>query len=481
MELESKSFIAASLHSPTMRPDYESERNRLTKRYFEQHDHEQGGKSEEICMTPLCSLAVAHTVPKKALSQYGLLGFNMEASEHISEREPIMININAPNSTFICGSQGSGKSYTLSGLLENCLKKDNALNKLNDPPAGVVFHYDNDSQTVAEAAHLCSLGIKVRVLVSKSSAATNLRQRYLKVPGAKDNLTVEHFVLQDRHLNVERMLKMMAFDEAEGSVPMYMQVIQRILRDTAISGKAFSLKKFLLDLKKEDFTPGQEAMMNMRLNLLQSFMAIDAKERTKDLFKSSPGTLTIVDFSDPLIDPASASVLFDTCLALFKENRPKSGLIIALDEAHKFLSRTAAAANFTERLLQTIREQRHNATRVVIATQEPTLSEKLLDLCSTSIVHRFTSPAWFASIRDHLGGVSELVAGAEERDGLFRRIVDLNVGESLVFSPASFVRFEGESGQVGKLGSGILRMKTRRRFGVDLGGGGGWDGGWEGG
>lgn len=133
----------------------------------------------------------------------------------------------------------------------------------------------------------------------------------------------------------------------------------------------------------------------------------------------------------------------------------------------RFLNQSAAAANFTNRLLTTIREQRHNATRVIIATQEPTLSPKLLDLCSTSIVHRFSSPDWFNSIKGHLGGASSLIASNEAQETIFQRIMDLDVGESLVFSPSAFVCME--DGQPEKLVSRILKMKTRSRLGTDGG------------
>jgi len=38
-----------------------------------------------------------------------------------TEEKAIFLNTNAPWSAFICGSQGSGKSYTLSCMLENLL------------------------------------------------------------------------------------------------------------------------------------------------------------------------------------------------------------------------------------------------------------------------------------------------------------------------------------------------------------------------
>jgi hypothetical protein len=93
-------------------------------------------------------------------------------------------------------------------------------------------------------------------------------------------------------------------------------------------------------------------------------------------------------------------------------------------------------------MLSLIRQQRHLATRVIIATQEPTLSPNLLDLCNVTIVHRFTSPAWFKMLRSHLAGA---VIGASNEsktfsdDSMFSRIVCLKTGEALVFCPSAIL------------------------------------------
>jgi hypothetical protein len=128
---------------------------------------------------------------------------------------------------------------------------------------------------------------------------------------------------------------------------------------------------------------------------------------------------------------------------------------------------STSAALFTESLLTTIREQRHNSTRVLIATQEPTISEKLLDLCSITIVHRFQSPSWFQSIKDHLGGASKMTTSTEYQNLMFERIVNLDVGESFVFAPSAFVGMQ--DGEPTKLGAVALLMKTRARLGADGG------------
>ena len=89
----------------------------------------------------------------------------------------------------------------------------------------------------------------------------------------------------------------------------------------------------------------------------------------------------------------------------------------------------SASSSFTETLLSIIREQRHLGARVIISTQEPTISTKLLDLSSMTIVHRFTSPHWLQTLKSHLAAVSS-VTDDDGRDlkQLFKKIVELEAG-----------------------------------------------------
>ena len=121
-----------------------------------------------------------------------------------------------------------------------------------------------------------------------------------------------------------------------------------------------------------------------------------------------------------------------------------------------------------------IRLQRHIATRFIIATQEPTVSPRLLDLCSISIVHRFSSPSWFTTIRGHLGGASEHCVDTTDGDELrphksqiFKEIASLNVGEALLFAPAAAL--ELKNAQIKRLGLGYIKFKTRPRVSTDGG------------
>ena len=127
-----------------------------------------------------------------------------------------------------------------------------------------------------------------------------------------------------------------------------------------------------------------------------------------------------------------------------------------------------SAQAFTERLLQVIRQQRHLGARIIIATQEPTISPKLLDLCSMTVVHRFTSPEWMAALKGHLAGASEY-SDAKKRSAreIFEIITSLSVGQALLFSPTAMLDIQG--GRAVRLGSEFIKMRTRKRITHDGG------------
>lgn len=120
----------------------------------------------------------------QAFTQYGLLAGDSEILDLCSEEELLMpendprlyVNVAAPSGTFICGSQGSGKSHTLSCLLENFLLKFEG-SELENPLAAMVFHYDTFSSdeggTPCETAYIgLESDVRVKVYCAPTSLAT---------------------------------------------------------------------------------------------------------------------------------------------------------------------------------------------------------------------------------------------------------------------------------------------------------------------
>lgn len=223
---------------------------------------------EEIRTTPLFSAEVLRKVLEASrepdaqtedlLPQYGLLAkvlntFNSkedektnetedqnqaareEALEQLALNEPesiygpednrLFVNMNTPWSAFICGSQGSGKSHTLSCMLEAALLRRQP-GELQKRLSAMVFHYDKFSSQICEAAYLSSKEIPVKVLVAPSNYKT-MKKAYENMPGFPQNAEkpiVKPLVLFEQQLNLKRMMTLMAAEEKDGKPPLYMEV-----------------------------------------------------------------------------------------------------------------------------------------------------------------------------------------------------------------------------------------------------------------
>ncbi|KAL8671808.1 MAG: hypothetical protein Q9168_003692 [Polycauliona sp. 1 TL-2023] len=412
----------------------------------------------------------------------------------------IFLNVNAPFSAFICGSQGSGKSHTLSRMLESSLHKSK-LGKLPNPLKGLLFHWDRLMEP-CEAAYLCSTGIEVTVLVSPFYYE-KMKEKYLNLPKllpGSQKPVVKPLLLRQRHLDVRRMMKLMAVDTQSERPPLYIEfytVFKKALpkfnteQSSGLTQRLSLLERFLDGLLDgpDGYIHGAKPMPRFEKgekgeDALKKWKDKQWKKRVgePDIWSSKPGTLTIVDLSDPLSDEYTACTLFDICLGLFMENQTQGTTIIALDEAHKvnismeyhgflYMSQSDTSAAFTESLLSIIRLQRHYGTRVIISTQEPTISPKLLDLCSMTIVHRFTSPEWMLALKGHLAAVSELGDGDPHKNlkKIFGLIVELEPGQALLFSPTAVLDVRDDSGakasshvvKAKKLGLRYVKMRVR--------------------
>lgn len=193
---------------------------------------------EEVATAPVFSMLAKSVLSRQsqeggmrqAFAQYGLLGSRIEdPSVQPTLNNLLYANVSAPWSAFVCGSQGSGKSHTLSCLLENSLVSQSASGKLTSPLAGLVLHYDKftsfSSTQLCEAAFLCSSGIPVRVLVSPTNYHT-MKKAYLSLAGLEefsDLLTIEPMYLPQRELTVGMMKVLMGL-QGKAEQPLYMQV-----------------------------------------------------------------------------------------------------------------------------------------------------------------------------------------------------------------------------------------------------------------
>jgi DNA helicase HerA-like ATPase len=137
--------------------------------------------------------------------------------------------------------------------------------------------------------------------------------------------------------------------------------------------------------------------------------------------------LVVVDLTDNFVDASAASALFEIIIGLFTEATANTGKVLVMDEAHKYITTSDGSKALVNTILSLVRQQRHIGLRTIISTQDPTaLPAALLDLCSLTVVHRFTSPAWWQHLKQHLGAEGTLSADWFDRVRLvcYSRVYD---------------------------------------------------------
>lgn len=284
------------------------------------------------------------------IPQYGLIGIRQDSADTDASAEDrlVLANMNMPWSAFICGSQGAGKSHTLSCLLENALVANNAAGKLPNPLTGMVFHYDHyasySSAQLCEQAYICSSGIPVTVLVSPSNIWA-MKRLYENLPGLKPGAPkpkVLPLYLDENRLDIQTILKLMAVDPTAREPPLYMEIVMNIAREMAMEGSGFSYSEFRKRLSSIAWIRGQDTALNLRLQLIDTIIAPSQTTKTtrpaqaqENIWSFDPGSLTIIDLSDPFFSSDDACTLFSICLSIFLEERHNCGRVVVLDEAHK--------------------------------------------------------------------------------------------------------------------------------------------------
>lgn len=271
-----------------------------------------------------------------------------------------------------------------------------------------------------------------------------------------------------------------------------MQVLLSMLR--SMGQDNFSYKKFRQEVSQRRWTDGQRDGLTQRLDILDSIVSRKLDIPSLNDY-SEPGSLIILDLSDPFMDVASACAYFHIAMGLFVEpskahfadSRGSNtyGKLVVFDEAHKYL--VDSSAELTQNLLSLIRQQRHLGLRVIVATQEPSvIPPAIIDLCTNVIAFRFSSPLWATALAKHVCSGKDI-----ESAEWFDTAVELATGQGilcvhhplplfvsvldLTHSNASLCRFSptaltaNDSGDLTKLARGYLVFQARQRLTQDGG------------
>ncbi|WP_162149750.1 YagK/YfjJ domain-containing protein [Chania multitudinisentens] len=346
-------------------------------------------------------------------AQYGILG---EANG-----KTIGVDLDHPQTICAFGLQGSGKSYTLGSLIEMTLTRVGNINTLPAPRAGVIFHY---STTQDYAPEFTSMGQANSV----AADIVRLREQYKATPQALKDvliLTPASKVVQRQAEHPDIPVLPIAFSAAElnashwkflmgtvGNPSLYVRQINGLMR--TLRGE-LTLETLREAVSKSELGAQKKKMAQQRLDFACEY--IDDTQRLQALLR--PGRLIIVDLRDEYIEKVEALGLFVVMLQIFAEATWQGetfSKLVVFDEAHKYIGNDGLVAG----LIEIVREMRHKATSILVASQDPpSVPVALIELSTQLYLHRFNSPAWLKHIQKantallHLGpkDLSQLAPG----------------------------------------------------------------------
>jgi len=402
------------------------------------------------------------------------------------------LNTHEPFAMVCVGVQGGGKSHTLASVVEGCLIPfpEHDLVKLSSPMSALVLHFDRSSNSMCEATGLTHPSAALRRLLGDDAARRCVPRKKLVVLVSSSfyeqrkrfyagYCEVKPLLFHWTRITADAIRRIMRVSDDD--TQLYMASLLDLLRQYQRKCKMPAFNDFVQEVKTLCNAKGQSSPLDQRLSLLSSLIA--EADVNKDLAAHGldvreacqPGTLCVVDLTDPMLSSSEANGIFTVLVDQFRAlPNTRAGKLLALDEAHKYMSGAPTTDGLAASLVNGARLMRHDGMRLVISTQSPLcLAPELLELTSVAIMHRFHSRDWFTYMKSKLP-LAEMH---------WPRILSLEPGEALVFATRhlvndalscavrhrSDVAEEAEGEPVSRAPSHVFAVTVRPRITADRG------------
>ena len=263
---------------------------------------------------------------------------------------PVTLNTHEPFVMVALGVQGGGKSHTLATVLESCLLPlahgGAQVVQLAAPMSALVLHYDSSESSLCEATGLATpspalaraLGRagepppavpreKIVVLVSPSFYA----QRKLFYGGG---FTVRPLLFRWASLTADHIKRIMRISEKDSQL--YVATMLNMLRQYQRAGVIPRWDVFIAQIREACSVKGQSGPLDQRIALLESLVRESAVNASiagdaADLASATaPGTLVIVDLTDPLLSSGEANGVFQVLVEQYRALPIRGGKVCVL-------------------------------------------------------------------------------------------------------------------------------------------------------
>jgi hypothetical protein len=354
--------------------------------------------------------------------QYGLLGK--------SGAETVAVDLTGCNTISLFGVQGFGKSYTMGVIAEMATTAVHRINVLPAPLATVIFHYHKSDAYAPEYASAIEGNQKPREIerlyTEYGAKPAGLHDLLLLTPEAKveerrnqfPGLEIRAIKFASNELGAESWKFLLgAYDNDS----LYVRQLVAIMRRYR---QGLTLADFQREIAAADFVPSTRRLAEDRLGLAAPY--IDDTASLRELLR--PGRTIIVDLRDEWIEKDEALGLFVVMLRIFASSRHNGrefNKLVVFDEAHKYITES----DLIGQVVETIREMRHQATSVLIASQDPlSVPRAVIELTSILLLHRITSPQWLRHLKSAISALDSVAEG---------HVASLQPGEALLWAQRS--------------------------------------------
>ena len=354
---------------------------------------------------PQCDTIIGDTV---VTGQYGILG------RAVATKRFIGMDLNGCNTISLFGVQGAGKSYTIGTVTEMTMRQFSKVNKLPAPMASVIFHYSESMDYAPELTSMVYPNDDERQIAKLKAEygadPKNIRDVVLLCPESQveqrkaeyPDVAVFPIGFDSRELNVQDWMFLLG---ATGNDSTYVKELKQIMKKCRYD---MTLENIKNGVSGSTFlSTGQKNLAMQKLNFAADYIT-DGNLLNRHL---KPSRLIIVDLRDEWIEKDEALGLFVVMLNIFASVKEVEGEVfnkfIVFDEAHKYMNNP----DLVDSITTTIREMRHKGVSIMIASQDPmSLPNKIIELSSIVLLHKFSSPAWVKHIQKSITAMQMLTA-----------------------------------------------------------------------
>lgn len=356
--------------------------------------------------------------PEKSSPQWGVLG------ESRGERQRVVaMDLNTICCTCLIGEPESGKSYAMGVYNEMALIPIPGVNILPRPLAGAVIHYSKTPNYKPELAasfrpndkadQIAALkerygadpaAVKEIVLLCPMAMVDERREEFGALDSSRcsanpqdswEGIRVERIAYHSPSISAAQWQLLMGVVSEKPKL--YQGVINQTLRECRASKTPITLGVIRDGIQQSSLPQEEKNEALTRLKLAAEFIDDDVPEVNEWLKR---GRMVIVDLRDEFLEKNEALSQVIIMMQKFADQKDVDGSdlqkLITLDEAHKYLQ----DAVLVEYLTEIIREMRHKATSILIASQDPLfIPAMIIELCRFVILLKMGSPRWLEHIQ----------------------------------------------------------------------------------